>query len=294
MLSPDQRTLMLDTLRPPEGYTFDAGIGTTFTLNLMTLLVAPLSLALHDVINAEDALGDPVLLLDGIRQYASRLTIFNQSGYIAIPKEGNLLFRFLEDMVVEVRAPNEGLFHPKIWLLRYVKKDKMPVYHFLCLSRNIDFSRSWDVMLRLDGELMDRQVGYGRNKPLGDFIAALPRFAQRPPKKRTQEIVQLLQEEVRRVDFKVPWPFDPQSLEFIPLGDRSHRRHRLDINKNRCMIVSPFLSESVLQEASDRGSDHVLFSEAESLKRIVPETLERYSNIYIFNDATINSEKFLA
>ena len=288
MLAPDQRTLMLDALRPPSGYTFDRGIGTSFTLNLMTLLVAPLSLALHDVSSSEEALADPVLLLDGVRHYADRLTLFCQAGYIAIPKDANHLYRYLEDMVVEVKAPNGGLFHPKIWLLRYTCEGANPIYRFLCLSRNVDFSRSWDTILRLDGELTNRKVGYSRNKPLGDFIEALPGFALQRTKKKALEIIQLLQEEVRRVDFNVPWPFSSDSLEFMPLGDRKHRRYRLDFPKSRSMVVSPFLSDEVLKEASTKGKGHVLFSEVESLKRIPPETLNRFSDIFIFNDVSIN------
>ena len=288
MLAPDQRTLMLDALRPPDGYTFDRGVGTSFTLNLMTLLVAPLSLALHDVASAEEAIADPVLLLDGVRHYADRLVLFSQAGYIAIPKQANHLFPFLEEMVVEVRAPNGGLFHPKIWLLRYTRDDTNPFYRFLCLSRNVDFSNSWDIVLRLDGELMDRKVGYSRNKPLADFIEALPRFGIRPQKKRIREIIQLLQDEVRRVDFRVPKPFFEGDLEFIALGDRKHLRQRLDFGKRRSMVVSPFLSEEILKEATHGGDDHILFSEAESLKRISPETLSRFDDIFIFNDASIN------
>lgn len=285
MLAPDQRSLMLDALRPPEGYTFDRGIGTTFTLNLMTLLVAPLSLALHDVSNAEEALGDPVLLLDGVRHYANRLTLFTQAGYIAIPKHANLLYRFLEEMVVEVRAPNGGLFHPKIWLLRYTAAGANPVYRFLCLTRNVTFSRSWDLILRLDGECMDRKVGYSRNNPLGDFIAALPTFMVHKPGKRVREDIKILQEEVRKVDFQVPHPFMKESLEFVPLGDSKHRRFRLDSPKLRGMIISPFLSETILKEATSKGKQHVLLSEGESIRRVAQDSLDRFSDIYIFNDA---------
>lgn len=65
MLAPDQRELLLDALRPPEGYQFDRGIGTTFTLDLLTLLIAPLSLALLEVSDSLAALSDPVLLAGG-------------------------------------------------------------------------------------------------------------------------------------------------------------------------------------------------------------------------------------
>ena len=98
MLPPHQRELLLAALRPPEGYRFDRGIGTTFSLDLYTLLIAPLSLAWMDVSNAESALLDPVLLLEGVQRYADRLTIFCQAGRIAIPRTTSHLFRFLEEL----------------------------------------------------------------------------------------------------------------------------------------------------------------------------------------------------
>jgi hypothetical protein len=287
MLAPDNRAMLMDALRPPEGYQFDRGVGTTFTLDLLTMLVAPLSLALHDISSATDALNDPVLMLDGVRQYADRLTLYCQAGYIAIPRRSVPLFRFLEDMVVEVKAPNGGLFHPKVWLLRYTSNSEAPAYRFLCLSRNMTFSRSWDLMLRLDGSLQDREYGYSRNAPLAEFLAALPEFAVRTTSHRALETTALFQDEVRKLDFQIPWPFAKDSLEFIPLGYRSHRRYRLDTPKWRSLTVSPFLNESVLKDVVAGGEDHVLLSEAESLRLIDPETLKQFSKIHVFNDAAM-------
>jgi hypothetical protein len=111
MLAPDDRTLLIDALRPPEGYTFDRGVGTTFTLDLQTLLIAPLSLALHDVSNIADALGDPVLLLDGVRKYANRLALFCQAGYVAIPRQTTPLFSFgCFAMCLMVSRPNIAFY----------------------------------------------------------------------------------------------------------------------------------------------------------------------------------------
>jgi len=288
MLAPDNRAMLMDALRPPQGYQFDRGIGTTFTLDLLSLLVAPLSLALHDVSSAAEALNDPVLLLDGVRQYADRLTLYCQAGYIAIPRRAVPLFRFLEDMVVEVRAPNGGLFHPKIWLLRYTSESEAPAYRFLCLSRNMTFSRCWDLILRLDGTLQDREYGYSRNAPLAEFLAALPHFALRAAGERAHETAALFQEEVRKVDFQVPWPFAEDGLEFIPLGHRKHHPYRLDKPKWRSLTISPFLNQPVLEDLLAEGSEHVLLSEAESLRTIDRATLEGFSKIYVFNDAAMS------
>ena len=64
MLELDQRRLFLEALKPPAGYEFDRGIGTTFTLDLTALLITPLSLALLDHGDETESLADPLLLLE--------------------------------------------------------------------------------------------------------------------------------------------------------------------------------------------------------------------------------------
>src|SRR4051812_11616806 len=119
MLEPHDRRVLLDALRPPDGYSFDEGIGTTFTLDLLSLLTAPLGftmLELQDSRPGEIGETDALLLLKTLRQYASRLTIFCQAGRIALPRGQARLLASLEESVVEVKAPKErGVFHPKIW-----------------------------------------------------------------------------------------------------------------------------------------------------------------------------------
>ena len=61
MLEPQSRTLLLDALKPPPDYKLDYAIGTTFTLDLVALLAAPLAFALLDRSGPEGKLsGDPV------------------------------------------------------------------------------------------------------------------------------------------------------------------------------------------------------------------------------------------
>jgi len=48
MLQPNDRRHLFESLRPPEGYTLDAAIGTTFTLELLALLTAPLAFTTFD------------------------------------------------------------------------------------------------------------------------------------------------------------------------------------------------------------------------------------------------------
>jgi hypothetical protein len=291
MLAPDQRRIFLEALRPPEGYQFDRGIGTTFTLDLLTLLVAPLSLALLEVSDSKAALSDPVLLLEGLRRYADRLTIFCQAGRIAIPPPDNYLYSFLEKSIVEVQAPRRGVFHPKVWLLRYVSESEQdpPLYRyrFLNLSRNLTFDKSWDLILQLEGYVRtDRQRAYGRNNPLGDFVQQLPQLALRPVGSRIADDIALLQDEARRVAFEVPWPFD-DDLGFYPFGIPGYyyRSSVFDENRWRVLVISPFLSDPLLQRLVERGEGHVLISRADSIAALNPKTLARFDKIYALNEA---------
>ena len=57
-------------------------------------------------------------------------------------------------MVVEVAAPTGGVFHPKMWVLRFVDPDDpgKALLLLMILSRNLTADRSWDVALTLEGQ----------------------------------------------------------------------------------------------------------------------------------------------
>ena len=102
MLDPYDRLQLVGELRPPEGYEFDAGIGTTFSLDLISLLTVPLSLVLCEFDSREAALESPEAVLEGLRRVSGKLHVFCHRGRIKRPKEGLMLFSFLEDMVAGV------------------------------------------------------------------------------------------------------------------------------------------------------------------------------------------------
>ncbi|MCC5633207.1 hypothetical protein LC613_37540 [Nostoc sphaeroides CHAB 2801] len=121
MLQPSDRQHLFESLCPPDGYSLDYAIGTTFTLELLTLLTAPLAFTTFGWGSEDGHLTrSPQVLLATMQQYAERITVFCQTGKIAIPKSHSLLYSYLENSIVEVNAlhPN-GIFHPKIWVLRF-------------------------------------------------------------------------------------------------------------------------------------------------------------------------------
>ena len=283
MLSPDDRHLFLQALRPPEGYTFNSGIGTTFTLDLYTLLITPLSLALFDRNSTEQALSDPLSLLESLRRYASRLTIFCQAGRINLPKESHPLLSYLESMVVEVQSPRGGFFHPKLWLLRYTSTEKPPLYRLLNLSRNLTFDRSWDLILRMEGERTDRKVGFSRNRPLSDFLQALPQMAIHPINQAITDRVNILQDEIRRVEFQPPTDFDA-NITFHPIGIPGYRPYQFQQSIGRLLVVSPFLTNDFLEDITNQGHNHLLISRLESLDELKEKVRDRFEKIYVMNE----------
>jgi hypothetical protein len=282
MLDPQDRHLYLEALQPPTGYGLDRAVGTTFSLDLMTLLMVPLSFALMDW---EDASGqprkDPVALLDALRRYADRTLLFCQSGRIAAPTSRHLLFSHLERMVIQVQPPQaEGVFHPKVWVLRFTAPGAPVIYRVLCLSRNLTTDRSWDTLLSLEGMLTERTNAYARNRPLAHFVKALPGMAQEPLSAAQLEAVEHVADELLRVQFKPPAPFEDE-LTFWPLGIPGYTRFPMrDEPMDRLLVISPFVRENVLQKRLKVPGRRILISRAEELDKLKPGALEGYE-VYV-------------
>lgn len=277
MLPPNQRELYLSALRPPPGFQLDRAIGTTYSLDLPTLLSLPLSFALLDLTNQEGKLDrNPVALLHALRTYANRLTIFCQAGGIAVPARRHPLYAHLEDVIIPVRKPG-GAFHPKIWVLRFVSPGEPVHYRFLCLSRNITGDPSWDTLLALDGEVADRQRAFAKNHRLADFLRTLPRLAADQPHERHRQAVEQLSDELRRVRFDLPEDFS--DYEFFPMGLPGFPAPKLPDGVRRLLVVSPFLSAPFLGDLAEEAPT-TLVSRAESLDTIDGATLKKFEQVF--------------
>lgn len=297
MLEPSSRCIYLEELRPPVGYRLDRAVATTYSLDLLTLLMAPLSMALNECRNRDQVLRDPIAVLEALRQTTGRLTVFCQKGRIAVPAKDALLYRYLEPVVVEVQPNGSGgVFHAKTWLLRFVGEatDDPIFYRFLCLSRNLTFDRSWDTVLSLEGCVQDRQRAYGRNRGLSDFFAFLPKLAQRGITDRQRQDVALMADEVLRVKFAVPEEFDDE-VEFLPLGVPGYHRVPDTRNAKRVLIVSPFLNDSRVLSLAAQGDDNVVISRPETLDMLAAETIETLevnTTVFFLDDAADRPQEY--
>ena len=281
MLEPQERRQLLDCLRPPEGYSLDAAVGTTYSLDLLALLTAPVAFTFFDWENeAGRPTANPHALLAAIRRNADRMAIFCQAGGIHIPSGDKRLFSYLEDSVFQSIPPDpSGAFHPKVWFLRFTAPGEPVRYRFLCLSRNLTFDRSWDTALVLEGTLQDRKRPFARNRPLSDFLSALPKLTQRPVPERVKNMIRLFRREILKVEFELPEGFT--DVQFWPLGIEGAAPWPFeDIRSDRLMVVSPFLSFGCLNRLNNERGDNVLISRSDSLETLPLKRLKHFSKFY--------------
>ena len=290
MLEPGRRRLFMDTLRPPEGYVLDRAVGTTFTLDLMTLLAVPLAFTFSDAQDRDGQLPtEPLSLLESARRYADRIIVFCHGGQTGVPRAGQPALAFIEQSVIAAFPPRRGqlggVFHPKVWVLRYVLRegtgDEPIRYRLVCQSRNLTFDASWDASLVLDGELAQGRVrGYSVNRALADFIRALPTLAVDPISNSQEESVEVVADELRRVRFD-----PPEGLElsrFLPFGIRRRNIPYPDLEHRPLMVVSPFLDGGFLRSLARPRPRSVLISRREALLTAPADAVGAFDEVYAF------------
>lgn len=281
MLTPDARLVLLEQLRAPTGYSFDAGVATTFTLDLTAALVPPLAFAGAALRDRPD----PMSALAAVRACTDRFDVFCQVGMVSMPKEPSPLFAYLEQMVHQVAPPPGRLFHPKIWFLRYVSPDLPAQHRLLCLSRNLTNDHSWDIALRLDGEVTSRRAA--SREPLGALIRSLPGRAVAPlPAARAQRVQQLADEASR-----LQWELPPHVEEvlFHAFGVPGIRASP-DFEGRRHLVVSPFADAGGLDRVTAGRRDAVVVSRAEALDRLPKTWLDGRGPFYLVDTVGAQSQ----
>lgn len=282
MLDPNSRSLLVDSLRPPAGYIFSIGLATTYTLDLTTLLSVPLHLALLSAGNRKEMLQDGVALLESLRRTTDRLAIFCQQGRIGAPNLPHVLYGLLEPCVVEANAPNGGVFHPKLWVLRFQSQTDGDdvVLRLLVLSRNLSNDRSWDLSLSVDGVPGKRAIS--QNRSLAGLMSSLPDFAAVSPSPRIREHCSLLADEMRRTQWELPGKFE--SLTFHAIG--LSKKPWMPKPSKRLAVISPFVSAHALDSLAKTSQQSVaLISRPDELARIPKPTLDRFGAVKVLHES---------
>ncbi|MDE0336415.1 MAG: phospholipase D family protein [Caldilineaceae bacterium] len=242
-------------------------MGTSFTLDLMALLTAPLAFTFFDAHDEDGApLADPVALLEALRRHAEKVTLFCQAGAISVPSPDQILLAYLEGSVIEVEPKlGGGIFHPKVWVLNFESTEGPAIYRILCLSRNLTFARAWDTCLRLEGDLKE-EGNYSRNEPFADLLLQLPGLAIRETGPELREDLERMADEVRQVDFKTPRPFTDFKVHSLGLSGS----HVWPFpTAGRSLAISPFLAGSTVRGLVRQHGLEVLISRPEAFADVV-------------------------
>lgn len=267
MLDPTTRALFSDALRPPTGHTLDLAVGTTFTLSLRMLFLPPLAMAAHDreteLPSGEgESKPDTLALLESIRRYADRTTVFCHAGGVGPATDYPRLLTFAEDSLVQVVPRTPGhLFHPKLWALRF-KHDEDVIHRLLITSRNLTDDRSWDTLLVLDSDPDGAGID---GAPAADFIRALPALAVGPVAPGRAEQAADLARTLTTARFQPPAPFTGGTL--WPLGLTATNGWPLSVQPDRALVISPFLDAASVTRIQAR-TPPVFVSRAETYDRV--------------------------
>jgi hypothetical protein len=153
----------LDLLQPPPGYRLGAAIGTTFGLSMDALIAALLSMCDAD---GEELAGNPVAATMAITRMSSKVRVLVHPATITGPSANGGSSRFialLDRLLVEVQ-PASGLFHPKVWALRFehigIAKDDIPkeIGRVLVGSRNLTRSTCFELGAVFEGRVLSESA----------------------------------------------------------------------------------------------------------------------------------------
>lgn len=313
MLNPnDDRLDYGQVLAPPDGYFLDFAIGTTYSLDLDALVGVSLALGLSEETDS-DLLKNPICLLEALRATGDKAALFCEAGQIHMPNSVTPLYILLEKMVFQVNtAKRKGIakypsFHPKFWLLRYVNKNKLPLYRVVVLSRNLTFDRSWDITFCMDGIVKQRKTL--KTEPIIDFISFLSEnFSSNDNGKAKRKKIKAIMRELPYVHFELNSK-EFEDFEFLPVGIRNSTGgfHTMkdkafaplvEDSFHEILIMSPFLTGAVIRDFNDRNTyinkaEYMLFTRAMSLGKLKPEDCSNF-RIFTMKDAVVDGESAIS
>lgn len=267
MLAPEDRHLMTDALRPPPGYRVDAAVATTYTLDLFSVLLAPLAMAAYDHTEGDASALDaatPVTLLESVRRHAEHTVVLCQAAGMHVPPSYPRLAAFAEGIVTEVLPPPGGTFHPKIWVLRFVDSAGNQHHRFVCLSRNLTGDRSWDTILVCDED--SSAAAPLDAAPVATFVQELLSMTTRPLTAGRRTLVDDLCRTLAAAPLGVPAPFT--RAEVLPLGTPSGGSWPLPERAESWLVVSPFLTVGAVRQLPRAAGQRVLLSRPDSLEQV--------------------------
>jgi hypothetical protein len=289
VLDPEVRRLYSECFAAPPGHALECAVGTTYSLDLDSLLFALFCLATSGVEDPDGALGNPVALLEAIHRLSDHVTLFAHAGETHAPERPRALYALLERCMVPAHGRGGAIFHPKLWVLRYRSRSSDAVLmRVVVLSRNLTSSRAWDTFVCLEGSPGGAVCDESRE--LGELLRALPSFAvagQGPAEARLAQL-ESLAHAVERTRFEAPSPFEGTAA-FVALGVVPGRRFEPSPG-SRLLAISPFVSSGTLGVLRALAPRAQLVGRGEEMAKCSPDVLARWEAFVLHEGASADAE----
>ena len=248
MLAPDDRGTLLEILEPPEGSVLDAAIGLTYILDLKALLSIPTAFAVTGPAATTES-GSPIPpleLLDALRNYSNLVTVYADASGLSIPSQAQSgIFSLIEQCVVPVTAPRGGVFHPKLWAVRFRDAADYVSHRLVISSRNLTFDRSWDTVVVLE----ESDASSSHAMPaVADLLQALGsgELGAGGQDLDRADLTLSVAETLRHARFEAPAGFDHMTFHHLGLSVHHRSRSPLPRQARSALVVSPFLKHQLI------------------------------------------------
>ncbi len=278
-----------ELLEPDVGYKLEFAVGMTYSLDLEALLSVPVSLGLL-ADNADELMKSPFYLLEAIRKSSDKIAVFCNGGSIAMPQNINSVYSLLENSVFEVKLPNKKNFHPKLWFIKYVNDLGEAYIKLIVLSRNLTFDKSIDFSVAMKGEVKSNISS--KNQPLSDMLKEVVKYIKGDNYDKRNKILMLAEDILKVEAFETIHPFE--DYEFLPLGIENYNKHNTKLfDKNTAVfIVSPFLSDDIIDEITNSSYDRALITRKSSITNNILEklSLKNGLGVYVTKEVLTDNE----
>ena len=290
-------------LVPPVGYSLDFAVGTTYSLDLETLMAVSIALGIQESTDSS-LTNNPFAILKSLQGLSDKMLVFCEAGQIAaMQPEKSPLMLLLDKMIVpvklrEMKGKGFPSFHPKTWTLQYSDAEGNRLYRFIVLSRNLTFDRSWDVAVSLEGK--DTKKEQATSAPIVDFLNFLKYDALEGVSMKTEKrrILNSLIQDLPYVQFSL----DVKrflDFEIIPLGigkDNIDDDPLMWDSFHDLLVFSPFLSGGVMRSFDERkmlkDTRRHLITRTSELHKIAGK-LDTF-RVYTMKDTVVEGEEIVS
>ena len=259
-----------EQLIPPDNsYELDFAVGTTYSLDLEAIMILPVAMFYSRLLDCSpDDLHFDVL--DAITQSSNKIRVYCQQGKIKVPKRYNRLMAYWEKGIAEIRMDSAfSSFHPKVWVVRFYKKDSAPFYRLLITSRNLTYAHDWDIAFSSEGQVGNALID--KNQPLVQFLQYLQIKDGKPYPNGFME-------DLAKVNFNLPDGF--HLMNFHPIGIHIPGNEIAFTNPlakkswEDLLVVSPFVDNGTIQDLTTKvAGKFSLLSRKEELDKISAELI---------------------